>query len=205
METIVTSELETLDVQVSRLMRETPSYQLPDGEVVYLREECWIKPLVDVWECEFSKDMFGLIWKPVKVPGWTEIDGVYILDEYVNDVLTGYTTGSRWIPYEPGEVGVMDVYPTMAAWVTIMDRRAAQVIVDNDFWRSRSELMWSAAIRRLNTYQNGIQRMVEGVEAAMFNAGNDFSQAVCPICGEATCDHYDDHEPLFKSAPTIGG
>lgn len=34
---------------------------------------------------------------------------------------------------------------------------------------------------------------------------DDFPEAVCPICGETTCDHYDDYEPLFKSCQTIGG
>ena len=185
--------LPTLDELVSSAMLETPSYQLPDGEVVYLREEYWIKPLVNVSECEFVKDMFGLVWKPSEVAGWTEIDGVYILDEYIEETITEYAEATHTV-----DMTCLGPLPAFMwdSLIRVMNMNDAGIE-----WRMFEPSSWRIGWRMPDCSP------VDGRDfwtSSLPDDTDDFPEAVCPICGETTCDHYDDHEPMFKSCQTIG-
>ncbi len=62
----------TLDEQIESLLQDEQanSYTLLDGQVIPFSPEWVVSPLVDVWECEFTKGVF--IWEPEPTPGWVK-------------------------------------------------------------------------------------------------------------------------------------
>jgi len=170
----------TLDKQVENIMAATPAYHLPDGNVIYLREELLINPPVDVDKGNFSKRL--LIWEPDDLLEYICDGNIYMPVDYAYEA----DWHSYLIGVDPANIMEWqqeynlppDIEPPEPTFLESYQFRLYQLVtsgevrcVDNDFWASSN----------------------------LPSSDDEMAMPTCPIC-----EHYDDNKPLFRNCPKMG-